>query len=124
VAGGVKAREGILSFHATDDWKQASREYRKYLFIGGGTAGHSDKVLLDPKAIQKVLDQGGELSEGQLFRLRIRYMTQGAVLGSGNFVNEVFAQYRKCFEPKRKQGGHPLRLNALKWIHSLRDLSG
>jgi REP element-mobilizing transposase RayT len=124
VAGGVKAREGILSFHDADDWKQASREYRKYLFIGGGTAGHSDKVLLDPKAIQKVLDQGGELSEGQLFRLRIRYMTQGAVLGSRNFVNEDFTQYRKCFGPRRKQGGRPMRFNALKCLYSLRDVKG
>ena len=122
VAGGVKAREGILSFHQTDDWKQASREYRKYLFIGGGSAGRADKLTLDPKAIQKVLDQGGELSEGQLLRLRIRYMTQGAVLGSRNFVNEVFAQYRERFGPRRKQGGHPLRFNALKSLYSLRDV--
>jgi hypothetical protein len=94
------------------------------LFIGGGTAGRSDKALLDPKAIQKVLDQGGELSEGQLFRLRIRYMTQGAALGSGNFVNEVFAQYRKCFGPKRNQGDRPIRLDALKRLYSLRDVKG
>ena len=122
VAGGVLARQGILSFHETDQWSEAARAYRKYLFLAGSTGGRSDKAVLEPAAIQKVLKEKGELSEGQLLRLKIRYMTRGAVLGSRAFVNEIFNKHRKWFGPRRKQGGKPMRLKALKRIYSLRDV--
>ena len=53
--------------------------------------------------------QAGELSMGKMLRCRVRYFTDGAVIGSRNFVNEAFAGARERFGPKRKDGARKLR---------------
>jgi hypothetical protein len=40
------------------------------------------KVPADRETIQVELDRGAELSRGQVLRLRVRYMTDGMILGS------------------------------------------
>ena len=45
------------------------------------------------------------------------------VLGSRNYVNGVFAEYRDRFGPRRKNGARPLRgLEALSDLATMRDL--
>jgi hypothetical protein len=51
----------------------------------------------------------GELSLGKMLRCRVRYFTDGAVIGSGRFVNEAFAGARERFGPKRKDGARRMR---------------
>jgi hypothetical protein len=67
----------------------------------------------------------GELPFGRMLRCRVRYFTDGAVIGSRQFVDEAFAGARHRFGPKRKDGARKLRGNAsaaagILW--SLRDL--
>lgn len=62
---------------------------------------------------------------GKMLRCRIRYFTDGAVIGSRSFVNEAFAKARERFGPKRKDGARKLKgsaapANSVLW--SLRDL--
>ena len=59
---------------------------------------------MDRETIQAELDRGAELSRGQVLRLRVRYMTDGMILGSKTYVNDVFAEHRDRFGPKRKTG--------------------
>ena len=54
----------------------------------------------------------GKLSRVALLRCRVRYFSDGLVLGSKGFVEGVFAQYRGHFGPKRKSGARPLRENS------------
>ena len=53
-----------------------------------------------------------ELGMAAMLRCRIRYFTDGAVIGSKGFVNEVFALARDRFPEKRKDGARRLRGNA------------
>ena len=53
--------------------------------------------------------KGGELSLGEVLRLRVRYFSDGVVLGSRGFVNEAFAHGRERFGPRRKDGARKLR---------------
>jgi REP-associated tyrosine transposase len=46
----------------------------------------------------------GKLSPEELVRLRVRYFTDGVVLGSKAFVEGIFAAQRERFSPKRKEG--------------------
>ena len=60
---------------------------------------------------------------GQVLRLRVRYFTDGVVLGSRNYVNGVFAEYRDRFGPRRKSGARRMRgLSALGDLATTRDL--
>jgi hypothetical protein len=56
---------------------------------------------------------------------RIRYFTDGAVIGSRIFVDEAFANSRTRFGPKRNSGARKMRGNAFAaspLIYSMRDL--
>ena len=67
----------------------------------------------------------GEIPFGRMLRCRIRYFTDGAVIGSKEFVNRAFASARKRFGVKRKDGARKLRGGASAaagMLWSLRDL--
>ena len=122
VAGGVEARAGILSFHGSTDWGEVAAEYRRALLLGAGVAGRSGKVVLEREEILQQLARGTRLSLGQVLRLRVRYFRDGVVLGSADYVDEVFRRYRKRFGPRRKTGARKLRGLGLEKLRVLRDL--
>jgi putative transposase len=143
---GKKARAGLVralrahqrveadaAFWAND----VSREYRK-LLMSGAVKKTAESVRLDGKPVVKTLRKGisedemerertndGEIEFGKLLRCRVRYFTDGAVIGSRSFVNEAFADARERFGSKRKTGARKLRgvaAPAGAWLWSLRDL--
>ena len=60
-----------------------------------------------------------------MLRHRVRYFTDGAVIGSKAFVNEAFAAARERFTAKRKDGARRMRGNgkpAAGVLWSMRDL--
>ena len=124
VAGNGLARKGIMGFHQASEWRKVSAEYRKELIVGSGAANRSGKAVLDRETIARKLKEGVELSRGEVLRLRVRYLSDGMVLGSRNYVNEVFAEYRDRFGPKRTSGARPLRAvgEALGELTAARDL--
>ena len=79
------------------------------LFVRGGSANQSGKVLIDKEKIKEVIAQGGELSLAEVLRLRVRHLSDGVAIGTKAFVNEVFTLHREKFGPKRKDGARPIR---------------
>ena len=78
--------------------------------------------LLESKDNETVLK---DLGMAKMLRCRIRYFTDGAVIGSKEFVNEAFASARDRFGPKRKDGARKLKGDAApanRALWSLRDL--
>jgi putative transposase len=122
LSGGLQAQQGISSFHDTSNWSATSEEYRKRMFVRSGHSGHSGKHELSRKAIAAELKAGGKLSAVCLFRLRIRYMTDGAVLGSEAFVEQTFQEFRDRFGPNRKSGSRKFRCNGFNQLRSAKDL--
>ena len=55
------------------------------------------------------LQSGRDMALGRMLRFRVRYFTDGAVIGSRGFVDEVFGLCRERFGPKRKNGARKLR---------------
>ncbi len=58
---------------------------------------------------REVLAERGKLALGELVRLRVRYFTDGVVLGSKTFVEGVFQSQREDFSPKRKEGARRIQ---------------
>ena len=50
-----------------------------------------------------------ELSVAKILGHRVRYFTDGAVIGSREFVNQAFAASRDRFSSKRKDGARKIR---------------
>jgi len=107
------------------EWREVAAEYRQRLFVRGGVSGSSGKVALSREQIRRVLQKGGELSVGEVLRLRIRHMTDGVVLGSKGFVDGVWLAHRDRFGAKRRSGARPIRGGGaplLSGLSALRDL--
>ena len=120
-------------------------EYRKVLLAGAGEkveervnrSGKMEKLkkrsglsaeelAAEQERLREAEEQRmGEIPFGRMLRCRVRYFTDGAVIGSRQFVNQVFEGSRHRFGRKRKDGAGKLRGNAsaaagILW--SLRDL--
>lgn len=143
---GLKARAGLVramraheGIHADAGyWAQGvAREYRQLLMAGAvekvqvkiGRSGSEERRVtrrgISKERAESEAARAGELSLGRMLRCRIRYFTDGAVIGSREFVNEAFAGARERFGPKRLDGARKLRGRASPAtgrIWSLRDL--
>lgn len=104
MGGSRPARAGLGLVEKRDTWRQTAVAYRQLLYVKAAQPGHSGKQAIEPVQIRKALEQGGQVTQAQALRLRIRYFTDGVVLGSEVFVNEIFAEFRDRFSPKRKTG--------------------
>ena len=78
-------------------------------------------MVADPEAIRRELKRKGALRAGQVLRLRVRYFSDGLVLGSREFVEGVFEENREKFGPKRKDGARRIA-EATGGLHALRRL--
>jgi len=121
-AGNETARNGIKTFMEGKDWRRVAAAYRQELFVSAGMSGRSGKQTLTREQIQAVLEKGGELSRAEALRLRIRHMSDGVVLGSRTFVNEMFLKFRDRFGAKRKTGARKLRRLPFEGMWTMRDL--
>ena len=94
VAGGEPARRGLMAVTGLTDWNEAQSAYRQGLF-GAGTATREDKHAITYEDFQRVLREGGKLPLADVLRCRVRYFSDGAVLGSQSFVATHLARYRQ-----------------------------
>ncbi len=125
VAGNKRARYGvkltckILGHEGS--WSSNSGIYRKHLFMQA-EAHHKSGRVVDRKKIQKVLDAGGTLSKAELLHCKIRYFSDGVVLGGKVFVEDVFQKHRSEFGMKRKTGARKPHYGQWEGLCTMRDL--
>ena len=143
---GKKAREGLVRAYFCNQgvgfdvgkWEEVSRLYRRLMGLAvgrkPGRAGNqrrSQAAATVTKNTAELLESEDnetalkDLGTAKMLRCRIRYFTDGAVIGSKEFVNEAFATARDRFGPKRKDGARKLKgdgaaASGILW--SLRDL--
>ena len=147
---GKKARAGLVrALMAHKGWEadarhwagRVSKEYRMILLEDGEeqlkevvNAAGEREVKVVRKGIRKAvaaaeleqLERSRDVALGKMLRCRIRYFTDGAVIGSRKFVNEAFTGARDRFGPKRKDGARKMRGSgaaAAGILWSLRDLT-
>jgi REP element-mobilizing transposase RayT len=135
LAGLVQAQEGICEIMAGAQrlapgslgLGQALRHYRMYVFQKGQQRGVDEQGRpmrrgFSPEAVMRVMLQEGRVPVCDYVRLRVRYFVDGVVMGSRQFVDEVFQAYRHRFGPKRKDGARRMRGVACEGLYVLRDL--
>lgn len=140
---GKKARGGLvracMSHHGAgfeaEKWKEVSRIYRRALGLALGRKNGKEKagrnvVRVTVSTAEAMMSEGSgtvlpDLEMAEMLRHRVRYFTDGAVIGSKAFVNEAFAAARERFTAKRKDGARRMKGNgsaAAGMLWSLRDL--
>ena len=114
LGGSRRAQRGLCKALSkpVDGWRsaEAAEAYRCLLHAEGREVkdAQNEQVVsrgVTTESARTVLAEKGKLSPAELVRLRVRYFTDGVVLGSKEFVEGIFNAQRDMFSPKRKQGG-------------------
>jgi len=77
-----------------EKWSVVHDTYRTWLF-GAGAKERAGKAAITPRQLAKVMEQKGRLPIDDVLRCKVRFFTDGAVLGSQAFVAEQLALYRR-----------------------------
>jgi len=128
VAGAAVARQGLLAIWAdrigSRGWQGALESHRLLIFGKGSSPWTQNGQLIDEKTALKVLnDEQGQLPRAVVLRCRVRYFTDGAILGSAEFVRGFIDEWqlergRKC--PPKGQALRGADWGDLKVIQGLR----
>ena len=110
---GMEADAGLWAQHV-------ARPYRMML-MGEAVERAEERVNREGQLEKKIRRKGisreasrdgkeaGTIPFAKVLRCRVRYFTDGAVIGSREFVDEAFAKARERFGPKRTSGARKLR---------------
>ena len=124
---GVKvAQTGIKRlFGSLRDYATSIRSYRLILYgIGYGTKGAvgKDQGRIRAEVLAAIEKRDGRIPLSDLLLARVRYFTDGMVLGSETFVTQQFEHNREAFSARRKKAGRALHGNCWEGLHIMRDL--
>jgi REP element-mobilizing transposase RayT len=104
-------------------------EYRMLLFGRGdqgeeavGEDGRPVRLGVSAKRVEEVMARKGRLSRWESLRCRVRYLSDGVVLGGREFVESYFTRNRERFGKKRQEGARPMRYVTLPGLFTMRDL--
>jgi putative transposase len=136
VAGGRWANEGLKQALCGQDggflpkgYKNYLEWYRRWIYGRGIERGmKEDGSALKPGFRAEEVTQVQEVEQGRLpsveaFNKRVRYFTDGLVVGTKDLLNSVFDAQRDYFSEKRRSGPRKMR-GEEDWgaLRSMRDL--
>ncbi len=87
VAGNEKARRGLQEA-VGGSWSEVLESYR-CLVIAMLSEAREGKAQAGPELFEEVLRTGGKLSLSEVLKCRIRYFTDGVILGSKEYVERT-----------------------------------
>ncbi len=107
--------------------RAVSALYRKHLYIQGEQKGLTAdgkpiKGGFSREQVEEVLNSKGELPMHDLLRCRVRYFSDGVVLGSRTFVEDTFQKHKDQFGLKRETGARRMKHGNWGDLFTMRDL--
>ena len=147
MGGGTAARRGLCGVvgdtdrgekawdsPATAKGMSAAEVYRCWLFedgrqhtdattSGSHGGGATKRAGFSSAETTAEKQRKGKLSRATLLRCRVRYFTDGLVLGSKSYVDGIFGRFRSHFGPRRTSGARALREDAHASLFCARQLT-
>ncbi len=138
VGGNHWARRGLGRILTTSDhvsgsdfeekWPETAATYRLWLYHEGRVreipeeGQRNRKKGFSQDEVEKEESRKGRMPVVEAIRHRVRYLTDGAVLGSESFVNKVFERNRTKFGKRRESGAREMRDADWNGLCVIRDL--
>jgi len=110
IRGNKAAQSGVIAIVADPNnqtWRGVHNLYRMRLF-GAGSKERPDKAAITREALEKVIAENGTLPLATVLRCRVRYFSDGAVLGGKAFVAQQLAAYHRLTGRRKQTTAHPL----------------
>jgi len=117
----------MRAFDAKANWQGVHATYRKLMYESGEAKGSRaeggpSKPGFSRDEVERVIAAGGKLSVHQALRCRVRYFSDGMILGSRAYIDEAFLRYRDRFGHKRSSGARPMKGTAWDDLFTARRL--
>jgi hypothetical protein len=121
LSGSRRAQRAMSKVTAmpVDGWESAggAEAYRKLLFSHAVEVQNADQTEVVRRGVaveqaKAVLEAKGKLTSQELVQFRVRYFSDGLVIGGKEFVEGIFGQHREKFGPKRKDGARRIAESA------------
>jgi len=134
VAGKAEAVDGlyVVGEYLGVEGKQRRgsllKVYRRWLYEegreikGDWAQGIKGRRGVKAEKVEEVIAKGGELSRGEVLRVRVRYFCDGAILGSREFVEELLERRRAATGLVRRTGAAKMKGKCWEGLHTLRAL--
>ena len=137
LAGSRQAQQGIAQIYAhrggskKPSWNQIRGEYRQTLFEKGleiledPESGVKGRLGFTAEQVEGEIRKNGKLSKGEVLLHRVRYFTNGTIIGSAEFIDTVFDRHReKLTTPNSLRSTGARRMRGADWgnLSCLRDL--
>jgi len=127
VAGDSVARSGLMRLWTRGE--EGSMAAHRVLVFEAGSEEHvpeegekSKRVGIPREKVVEVMRQGGKLPMKVLLRVKVRYLTAGAIIGSREFIRKVYEGRKEALGPNRSRISVPMRDGAWGGLHSFRNL--
>jgi putative transposase len=118
-----KALDTIVLGLGQESGKDAHSRYRVFLHLQGEAhLSKSGQRVFTRDEVEAELNRGGKLSRATLLRCRVRYFSDGVVLGGQEFVEDIYTRYRERFGRRRKTGARPMKHGEWGGLCTMRDL--
>jgi REP element-mobilizing transposase RayT len=110
VAGRKSAQAGLIAIVADENnltWRGAHAAYRLHLFASG-VPGRAEKAAVSQETFDQVVKENGTLPLATVLRCRVRYLSDGAVLGTKAFVAKHLSTYKRRTGRRKRTAPRPL----------------
>ncbi|MCP5559125.1 MAG: hypothetical protein H7A55_15375 [Verrucomicrobiaceae bacterium] len=111
-AGAARAQSGICQVVGSSSWARCGTAYRVWLYSVGRAEVDGDGSIVGPginsDRVAQVMREFGQIRAGERLRSRVGSFTDGAVVGSKEFVEGVFEQMKDDYR-RTYRGASPLR---------------
>ena len=127
---GAIGREALENPGITAPWETIQERYRRLLYLEGVEI-HGDELTgegarrgIAREEVDRVVEGRAPMSKPEILRRKVRYFTDGAVLGSTAFLEQVFQRLRAQNRIGRKRHSGARRMRGADWgeLRVLRDL--
>jgi hypothetical protein len=122
MGGSASARTGIMGFMGESSWTKSLEGYRQILYGKGSVARKMNDGTLDMDRVKVVLKNKGKVSPPEILRCRVRYFTEGLILGSESFIQRVVDRNKGILSQKRKMVGRSMAGSDWGKLMSYREL--
>lgn len=136
LAGDKLAQEGIAQLYAyrggkKPKWNHIKEDYRLYLYHRGlktledAESGAKGRLGFTAAQLEQEIENNGKIPAGEILLHRVRYFSDGAIIGSASYVNATFASHKeklKAPSSQRNTGARAMRWADWGSLYCLRDL--
>lgn len=89
MGGSNLAQSGLSSVLNMCGWGEAAESYRMVLYGKGAVGRVGEQGIIPREKVVEILNSGGRVPQSSLLRCRMRYLTDGAIFGSREFVSRI-----------------------------------